>query len=298
MEWNRQRKRAFIISAGLLLLSGLFLVEAQDSEDEEAAAELKIEHPECAFFGSKREALVKGGLTGSARNDNSRSVLTEQVVSLMPAGKAGGPRGAASDSSRVAGPQGAIDRYIFEALQQANVAPAEVTNDYEFIRRVTLDLTGRIPAPERVTSFVADTQSDKRAKLIDELLGKPEWVDKWTMYFGDLFTNTTNNTTTGVNRYVGGRNAFYQWIKNSLAVNKSYKQIASEIISVQGTNSYDPEQGHVNWIVNGQVTNGPIQDAYDQEAANVADTFLGISHLNCVMCHNGRGKLDSLSLWG
>ena len=43
---------------------------------------------------------------------------------------------------------------------------------------------------------------------------------------------------------------------------------------------------------------GPIQDVFDQQAANTAETFLGISHLNCLLCHNGRGHLDSLSLWG
>ena len=82
------------------------------------------------------------------------------------------------------------------------------------------------------------------------------------------------------------------------SANRPYNDIATDLIAAQGTNSYDSAQGHLNWIVNGLVTNGPAQDAYDQEAANTAETFLGVTHLNCTLCHNGRGHLDSLSLWG
>ena len=82
---------------------------------------------------------------------------------------------------------------------------------------MTLDLTAN-SNPDRVLSFVADTAPDKRAKLIDELLAKPEWVDKWTMFYGDLFKNTTNKASTSLNRFAQGRNTFYQWIKQSLTV--------------------------------------------------------------------------------
>src|SRR6185503_7207053 len=71
-----------------------------------------------------------------------------------------------------------------------------------------------------------------------------------------------------------------------------------ELISVTGNNSY--QQGELNFMVGGVVTGGPRtgQDIFDQQAANISSTFLGISHLNCVLCHNGRGHLDSLTLWG
>ena len=66
-------------------------------------------------------------------------------------------------------------------------------------------------------SFVADTAPDKRAKLIEELLAKPEWIDKWTMYFGDLYQNTDNKPSTAPAAIPDGRNAFYGWIKDSLS---------------------------------------------------------------------------------
>ncbi len=82
--------------------------------------------------------------------------------------------------------------------------PADSANDFEFMRRITLDLTGRIPTQDKLLSFVADTSSDKRAKLIDELLQSPEWVDKWTMYFGDLLRNTDRIDSQSVAALLSG----------------------------------------------------------------------------------------------
>jgi hypothetical protein len=121
-----------------------------------------------------------------------------QSVSAMLGYIPGGSRTYNFDQKHAAG---SIDSYIFEDLQKNGIAAAPRTTDWEFIRRVTLDLTGRIPKPDRVLAFVADSASDKRAKLIDELLNQPEWVDKWTMFFGDLYRNTDNKPSTGVRRY-------------------------------------------------------------------------------------------------
>src|SRR5215472_596546 len=73
---------------------------------------------------------------------------------------------------------GTIDSYLIADMQAAGVQPANMTTDWEFIRRVTLDLTGRIPTTSRVLAFVADTTPNKRAALIDELLASPQWIDK------------------------------------------------------------------------------------------------------------------------
>ncbi len=191
---------------------------------------------------------------------------------------------------------GPIDSYIFADFQAKGITPAAKTTDWEFIRRVTLDLTGRIPTPDRVLSFVADTTSDKRAKLVDELLAKPEWVDKWAMFYGDLFKNTTNKPSTSINRFAQGRNAFYQWIKQSLTDGKPYNQMATELISIQSDSTYN--DGAADFLVGSIVAGGPTQDIMDQMTADTFDTFLGITHVNCLLCHNGRGHLDTLSLWG
>jgi hypothetical protein len=282
------RKTISILGGGATLLaSGFLLSHAQEAPRVEEPGASVVEHADCSFFQSRDRLSKRGGGAGVIPQ-GQLTETTRQVSKQRSAAAVRIPSFENTDQL------GTIDRYLLLDMQEHGVAPAGKTNDYEFIRRVTLDLTGRIPAPERVQSFVADTASDKRAKLIDELLDKPEWVDKWTMYFGDLYNNTDRNTF--VNRYEPGRNAFYKWIKTSLAANKPYNKMATELISAQGNNSW--VQGELNWVLGSWVINTPQQDNIDQEAADVAETFLGISHMNCLLCHNGRGHLDALSLWG
>ena len=99
-------------------------------------------------------------------------------------------------------------------LQQDNVAAAAIAGDEEFLRRVSLDLAGRIPTASEVTAFLADPTSDKRARKIDELLRSDAFVDRWTMWFGDLVQNVqvSNNSR----EYYLGKNAYYTFIKSSI----------------------------------------------------------------------------------
>jgi len=281
-----QPRRALIL-CGLAVVAGAgFLI------GQELQGQLPVEHPECSYFGADREKLANAALAkAGARKTYRVSNLTEQVVKALPA-SAGATR--PQDASQY--PSGSIDAYIWADFQKNGITPAPATTDWEFIRRVTLDLTGRIPTPDRVLTFVADSTPNKRAALIDELLRSPQWVDKWTMYFGDLYQNTVTKSSTSLNRFAQGRNAFYQWIHDSLANGTPYNQMATALITSAAANSYN--DGPSNWILNGYITGGPQQDIWDQSTAFVFDTFLGITHVNCLLCHSGRGHLDSLSLWG
>ena len=283
------RSRTGILFAGTALAAGTCLVALAGAQEDERS--LVADHSECSLFGSKRESLSASGLGAEARQRYRMSELTAQVVPLLATSKVR----FAADTSR-ADPQGVIDTNLFRAMQEAGVTPAPRTNDYEFCRRVTYDLIGRPPTAERLFQFVSSGDPDKRAAYVDELLARPEWVDKWQMFFSDLFENTQNNNQ--VNRFAEGRNAFYQYLKDSLAANKRYNVIASELISTAGPNTY--EDGKLGFVLGGFVTGGPRtgQDIFDQLAANTAEKFLGIAHENCVLCHDGRGHLDPLSVWG
>ena len=104
-----------------------------------------------------------------------------------------------------------------------------------------------------------------------------------------------HKASTSLNRFAQGRNAFYQWIHDSLANGKPYNQMATELISASTDNTYN--DGPSNFLVGSVVTSGPTQDIMDQMTASTFDTFLGITHVNCLLCHNGRGHLDAVSLW-
>lgn len=186
-----------------------------------------------------------------------------------------------------------IDTFIFDAMAKANVQSAPLCTDEEFVRRVHLDLTGRIPAAEDVTRFLNDKNANKRAALVDSLIGTPEFIDKWTMFFGDLFRNTARSVN--VTRFTGGRDAFQKFIKDSLTANKPYDQMAREMIAANGDNFV---QGEANFIVGGNVPMGPAQDTMDGRAVHTASMFMGISAVDCLLCHSGAGHLDNVNLWG
>src|SRR5579864_597237 len=302
--------------AGLLAAAGFMVSRAQDPAPEtpvvssdaavgDSLDQLPVSDPSCTYFGPNREQYMgRQPLTQRSRltaDVAGRLAPADEVMKAFGANAASGastasmpsaPGGSRTDTLEHTGNN--IDKYLFQAMSAAGVAPAPPTTDYEFVRRATLDLTGRIPAPDAVTSFVNDTTLDKRPKLVDALLGSPEWVDKWTIWFGDFLQNNSSNTQ--IRRYIQGVVAFNDYIRNSLTSGKPYDQMAREMISATGPSSFT--QGELNYIVGGVMLGGPVQDIFDLQAANTAQTFLGISHLNCLLCHNGRGHLDSLSLWG
>src|SRR5258708_38637274 len=78
-----------------------------------------------------------------------------------------------------------IDREVQAQWDEAGSAPAALTSDLEFLRRVSLDLTGRLPAPDAIRSFAASKDPNKRKILIDKLLESPWFNDKWTQWFGE-----------------------------------------------------------------------------------------------------------------
>lgn len=185
-----------------------------------------------------------------------------------------------------------IDEYIFGKIENAGIQPAPLAQDQEFLRRIFLDLTGRIPSPEQVTAFAYDTNPAKRDAIVDALIGNSEFIDKWTMFLGDLYKN--NGPATNVNRYFQGRDAFFLYLAEAVTLNKPYNQIAHELIRAEGDNWVD---GAANWVVGGTVAMGPAQDTYDGQAVNLAQMFLGINTVDCILCHDGTRHLDTVNLW-
>ncbi len=255
------------------------------------------QHADCTLFGPDRERYANQALHAMRLGQQTERVSAMRASSMGTAvadatlaSAPGGSRTASSSTST-----NLIDNYIFPALKAQGVTPAALTNDYEFVRRIYLDMTGRIPTAAQVTSFVGSTSPTKRADLIETLFASPQWLDKWTMYFGDQFKSASTFPSTGTSLYYEGRDGLNTFIRNFLTNDTPYNQVAQALIANQGTNNFT--QGELNWIITSRVTGGPNQDVWDGEAAAVAETFLGLSHMNCLLCHNGRGHLDTISLW-
>jgi len=189
-----------------------------------------------------------------------------------------------------AGSNNFIDDFIFGKMAAAGVQPAPLTTDSEFLRRVSLDLTGRIPSPEQVDQFLADERPNKRALLIDSLIGSEAFVDYWTFYFANFFEVT--------GRYynligVPGRNLFYLYLRDFVERDRSYQDLATELITATG-DSYT--SGPPNFIVRATQQGDPVQDTWDTLTDRVTTRFLGIK-TECISCHDGRRHLEDINVY-
>jgi hypothetical protein len=161
-----------------------------------------------------------------------------------------------------------IDDLIIQKLRELHIAPSEPASDATFIRRAYLDAAGILPPADEVEQFVADPSADKRARLIDRILSRPEWVDYWAYKWSDLLLVSSNG--------LGPNNlrTFYQWIRASVADNKPWDRFAYEIATASGRST---EIGPVNFYLIHRSTND-LTESFTQ-------AFLGLS-LTCARCHN------------
>jgi uncharacterized protein DUF1553/uncharacterized protein DUF1549 len=263
----------------MLLFTGWRCVSAAD------VGQRTISARDCSFNANRDDFL--------ARESRIRRDISDRAVKVNGA-LARSAAAAPLDAAAIPR-QNFIDDAIFGDLDTMGVPAARLTTDEEFFRRINLDLIGRIPTPDAVRAFVADTNPSKRNDVIDSLLYSVEFIYKWTMWLGDLLQNTA--ASANVNRQNGGRDAFYNWIRSGLNNGKSLKDMAYECVSAVG-NSFADNTGCVNFAYGMTTPMGPIQDTYDTYLAKTSAAFLGITSYDCLLCHNGRGHLDQISLWG
>lgn len=184
-----------------------------------------------------------------------------------------------------------IDTHILDALKRAKIAPARLSTDSEFLRRVSIDLAGRIPTPEETQAFVADTSAGKRDKAIDRLLASDEFNDRWTLWFGDLVQNTQIATAIGQGTNAGSV-PYYRWIRQSFVDHKPYDAMVRELLTGSGDSF---AFGTANYATRLRQFNGPLQDTWDNLATQSGAQFLGMQ-LNCISCHSGAGHLELVNM--
>lgn len=211
--------------------------------------------------------------------------LSRQAELVAPAGR----RRAAVQPPAVVVPKNFIDEEVFGKMKADGIRWTVPASDEEFLRRVHLDLTGQIPSAAKTKEFLADMRSDKRDRLVDELMGSEEFVDRWTVWFGDLVQNV--QISSNINMGGMGRNAYYTFIRDSIRARKPYDQMVRELIAGGGGQN---TSGPANYWVRQIQTNGPIHDTWDNLSAHTGEKFLGLP-LNCLSCHNGVGHLEQVN---
>jgi hypothetical protein len=161
-----------------------------------------------------------------------------------------------------------IDKAVFEKLNRMRIPPSEVCTDEEFIRRVYLDLLGILPTPEERRKFLDNSSPKKRDELIDELLGRPEFVDFWTLKLADVLRSNSRLIQAK------GTHVFQRWIRASLEQRKPLDQFVRELLTADGSTYRNPAANYY------RISRDP-----ENSVETTAQLFLGV-RIQCAKCHN------------
>lgn len=161
-----------------------------------------------------------------------------------------------------------IDALISDQLQQLNLAPSPVCSDEVFVRRVFLDTIGALPTASETQVFLAESASDKRVQLIDQLLQRSEFVDYWSYHWSDLLM------LNGALLRPEAVKAYYKWIAERVQKNVPWDDFVREIVTAKGGSF---ENGATNFYA--------LHQTPEDMAENVSQAFLGLS-IGCAKCHN------------
>jgi hypothetical protein len=163
-----------------------------------------------------------------------------------------------------------VDRFTLKKWRELGLAPSELCSDEHFIRRVSIDVTGTLPTPAEVIAFVSDRRPDKRDRLVDELLERPEYA----YYFATKWADILHVKRQQIPARAEGTFAFHDWIRSALAADKPYDEFVRDILTATGDESHFPP---TVWY---KEVHSPEQFVDD-----TAQVFLGL-RLACAQCHH------------
>ncbi len=161
-----------------------------------------------------------------------------------------------------------IDDLVFQQLERLNLKPSPRSSDEVFVRRVFLDTIGTLPSSTEVRAFLADDSADKRDRLIDALMERPEYVDYWTYRWSDLLL------LNGTELRPDAIKAYYKWVHDRVAANTPWDKLVRELVTAKGSSF---ENGATNFYA--------LHQSPEDMAENVSQAFLGLS-IGCAKCHN------------
>lgn len=164
--------------------------------------------------------------------------------------------------------QSRFDELVDAKLTQLGIVPSGLCSDSDFLRRATLDIIGTLPNADETRAFLADTAADKRARLVDALLQRPEYADYWALKWADLLRVDREK--------LGARGAyqFYAWIRQHFRENRPLDALARGLLTAEGTLSEQPA-GY--WF---KVLSKP-----GERANAAAQVLLGV-RIECAQCHH------------
>ena len=200
-------------------------------------------------------------------------------------------------------PNNFIDKHILAKLRRLNTPPSPLADDLTFLRRVCIDVNGRLPTPTEIRVFAADTRPDKRARKIDELLGRPDYAALWALKFCDLLKASDYGVYADALSQEQDAPRFQQWLRARFEENTPYDQLVERILTATSREGRSlKDWGREVLALNEGYTTPRTDlalyssrktlDLYWQRRASggvagtlqVAHSFLGL-RLECAQCH-------------
>lgn len=174
------------------------------------------------------------------------------------------------DDPAVGVPANEIDLAVSDRLRDLRLRPSPLCDDATFIRRIHLDLAGRLPTPEETSAFVADDAADKRVALVDRLLADPAFARLNLMEWSEILAIRSDNNRISPKAALG----FHGWLKSRFEAGDGIDAIVRDILTAEGGTFTNPATNY-------------FESTDDEKllAENVAQSFLGI-RIQCAQCHN------------
>jgi hypothetical protein len=168
-----------------------------------------------------------------------------------------------------------IDTLVFGKLRKVNAIPYPLTTDRAFVRRVHLDVIGQLPTTEETRRFLDDSRPDKRARLIDELLERPEYASHWMVKFEDWFRNHQFNSQGRTNA------SFKRWIRDTVEQDRPYNETVRELLTSLGDTTVRPAGNFWHPAIDFMLKTFDV----NKITPTVTRLFLGV-RIECAECHN------------
>ena len=162
-----------------------------------------------------------------------------------------------------------IDTLVDAKLKKLRIVPSEICDDETFLRRAYIDITGTLPTPQQHDQFLADPDSHKREKLVDELLKSKEFVDLWVMKWAELLQIHSSNEVSYKAALL-----YFNWLQDQIARNVPFDQIVQELLGANGGTFKNPATNYYQ-----------ITRETQKLAENTAQIFMGM-RIQCAQCHN------------
>ena len=229
------------------------------TEDVSELAQYKLSEPDMAEVNET--GLVK---TGARPGDVAVMVCYQSHVAVF---RAILPLGAPLED--VPEPRNFVDELVAKKLRLLGLPPSPVSDDATFLRRVTIDIAGRLPTREEAEAFLTDTAADKRDRAIDRLATSTDYADNFAGKWSAILRNQRTDETVRRGNY-----AFHRWIRQALYENMPYDEFVGAIVAAAGEVGSHPP---VAWYR--QV------DELNEQAEDTAQLFLG-QRIQCARCHH------------